>query len=93
MRVQLTLEPGKDLARLPAKERLRILRSLEPLAEEPLHDVAGIKRLKGVYRPEIYRLRMGSYRVLCTAESDAVTVLRVINRQALAKAIRQITGR
>jgi mRNA-degrading endonuclease RelE of RelBE toxin-antitoxin system len=58
-----------------------------------LHEATGIRRLEGVDRPAIYRLRVGSYRVLCTTESDVVTVLRVITRQDLAKAIRQITGR
>jgi len=92
LRVHLTARSQKDLARLPAKQRLRILRSLRPLAEGPLHEVTGIKRLEGVGRPAVYRLRVGSYRVLCTAEPDVVTVLRVISRQDLAKAIRQITG-
>lgn len=93
MHVQLTARAQKDLARLSARQRLRILRSLKPLAGGSLHEVAGIKRLEGVDRPAIYRLRVGSYRVLCTAESDVVTVLRVMSRQDLAKAIRQITGR
>jgi len=93
LKVQLTARAQKDLARLPAKQRLRILHSLKPLGERPLHEVAGIRRLERVERPEIYRLRVGSYRVLCTAASDVVTVLRVISRQDLDKAIRRITGR
>jgi mRNA-degrading endonuclease RelE of RelBE toxin-antitoxin system len=93
LRVQLTARALKDLARVPARQRLRILWSLESLAEGLLHEVPGVKRLEGVDRPAIYRLRVGSYRVLCTVEPDGVTVLRVISRQDLATAIRQLTGR
>ncbi len=93
MHVQLTARALKDLARVPARQRLRILRALAPLADGPLHEVTEVKRLEGVDRPAIYRLRVGSYRVLCTAGPDGVTVLRVISRQDLAKAIRQLTGR
>ncbi|MEW6216364.1 MAG: type II toxin-antitoxin system RelE/ParE family toxin [Candidatus Bipolaricaulota bacterium] len=93
MRVQLTARALKDLATVPTRQRLRILWSLEPLAEASLHEVTGVKRLEGIGRPAIHRLRVGSYRVLCTVEPDGVTVLRVISRQDLAKAIRQLTGR
>ncbi len=93
MHVHLTARAQKDLARLPAKQRLRILLALKVLAGSSLPVMAGIKRLEGANRPELYRLRVGAYRVLCTAESDVVTVLRVISRQDLAKAIRRITGR
>lgn len=93
MHVQLTARAQKDLGRLPTKERLRVLRALKEIESSSLADTTGFKRIEGSLGPDLYRLRVGSYRVLCTVESDVATILRVITRQDLEKAIRQLSGR
>jgi len=93
VRVQLTARAQKDLRALQQKRRLLILQALKQMEEHPLSEAQGVKRLEGVSGRRIYRLRVGSYRVLCTLEEDVLTVLRVVSRQDLEKAIKQITGR
>lgn len=93
MHVQLTARARKDLDRLPSKQRLRVLRALKRIESSSLADATGFKHIEGIPGPDLYRLRVGSYRVLCAVESDVTTILRVITRQDLEKAIRQLTGR
>ena len=54
------------------------------LARDPLPPRAAAKKLKG-YRPPLYRLRAGDYRVLYRVAQRTVTVLRVIDRRDLAR--------
>jgi len=63
------------------------------MEDHPLSEAQGVKRLEGVSGRHLYRLRVGSYRVLCILEEDVLTVLRVVSRQDLEKAIKQTTGR
>jgi mRNA interferase RelE/StbE len=66
----------KDLRRLDARMRERILDRIEAARENFAGDV---KRLTN-FTPE-YRLRVGQYRVLFELEADTVVVYRVIHRR------------
>ncbi|MFO8033801.1 MAG: type II toxin-antitoxin system RelE/ParE family toxin [Candidatus Bipolaricaulota bacterium] len=92
MRVRLTARAQKDLRPLPARHRLLILQASKQMEGSPLSKAAGLRRLEGVSGRHFYRLRVGSYRVLCTREEDVLTVLRAVSRQDLQEAIRRITG-
>lgn len=48
-----------------------------------------IKRLKG-FRPPVYRLRSGDYRVLYQIRGDVVNVLRVIDRKLSERVIKRL---
>ena len=63
----------KDLKRIPKYIVDRFLDSLDGLEEDPIHARSGmdIKRLKG---NEIFRLRLGDYRVLYSIEIATNTV-------------------
>jgi mRNA-degrading endonuclease RelE of RelBE toxin-antitoxin system len=50
-----------------------------------------IRRIEGADLPDLYRPRIGGYRVLFARRPEAVTILRVISRQDLEKTIRQLT--
>jgi mRNA interferase RelE/StbE len=66
-----------DAARLDRRTRDRIVAALERLAATQL---GNIKRLKGT-KTEIFRLRVGDWRVLFTREQDtAILVRRVLPR-------------
>jgi mRNA-degrading endonuclease RelE of RelBE toxin-antitoxin system len=72
---------------------LHLLQTLKRIESSSPADELGFKRIQGTPGPDFYRLRVGSYRVLCTVEPNVVTILRIITRQDLEKAIRQLTGR
>ena len=90
MNVKLTHRALKDLDRLTPSRRLQVLQRLERLEEAPLPDGFQIKRIEGYPQGDLYRLRVGSYRVLYVIEANTVYILRVIPRQDLIKAIRQL---
>jgi mRNA interferase RelE/StbE len=61
--VVLTDRAIADLDGLALKARLQIAQDIASLARDPLPPRAAVKKLKG-YRPPLYRLRVGDYRVL-----------------------------
>ncbi len=73
-----------DLEGLALKARLQIAQDVASLARDPLPPRAAVKKLKG-YRPPLYRLCAGDYRVLYRVAQRTVTVLRVIDRRDLAR--------
>jgi mRNA interferase RelE/StbE len=66
----------KDLKKLPAELRRRIIEKVAEMAE----DLAGdVKQLTN-FTPE-YRLRVGDYRVLFEIEGNTIVVYRVRHRR------------
>ncbi|MDI6773711.1 MAG: type II toxin-antitoxin system RelE/ParE family toxin [bacterium] len=78
--VQLTRAAVKDLDDLPGPARGE---------ETSLGRPSQIKRLKG-FPFLLYRLRSGDYRVLYRVDEALVTVMRVINRKDLERALRRL---
>jgi mRNA interferase RelE/StbE len=87
--VVLTEHAIADLEEISKEIRERVQRDLKTLQISPLPSGAQIKRLKG-FRPPIYRLRSGDFRVLYHIREDKVTVLRVIYRKLLERAIKRL---
>jgi mRNA interferase RelE/StbE len=69
-RVNLKQSAEKELERLQANIRIRIVKRLLDLEQNPRP--SGIKRLQG---EESYRLRVGDYRVLYTVDDRAKVIL------------------
>ncbi|MBI1724203.1 MAG: type II toxin-antitoxin system RelE/ParE family toxin [Candidatus Tectomicrobia bacterium] len=84
--VVLTERAVADLEALPLKVRLQISQDVASLARDPLPPRPGTKKLKG-YRPSLFRLRAGDYRVLYRIVQKTVTVLRVIDRRDLHRTL------
>jgi mRNA interferase RelE/StbE len=87
--VVLTEHAIADLEEVSKELREQILRDLKTLQTSPLPSGTRIKRLKG-FRPPIYRLRSGDFRVLYHIREDRVTVLRVIDRKLLERVIKRL---
>jgi mRNA interferase RelE/StbE len=87
--VVLTEHAIADLEEPPKNLREQIHRDLKSLQESPFPSGTQIKRLKG-FRPPIYRLRSGDFRVLYRIRGDQVTVLRVIDRKLLDRVIKRL---
>ena len=87
--VLLTEHAVADLEGVSKEIRQQIQRDLKTLQTSPLPSGIQIKRLKG-FRPPIYRLRSGDFRVLYRIREDKVTVLRVIDRKLLERVIKRL---
>jgi mRNA interferase RelE/StbE len=80
--VLLTDRAIADLEALPIRVRLQVTEDIASLARGPLPPRPGTKKLKG-YRPPLYRLRAGDYRILYRVARNTATVIRVIDRRDL----------
>jgi len=87
--VVLTEHAIADLEEVSQELREQIQRDLKTLQTSPFPSGTQIKRLKG-FRPPIYRLRSGDFRVLYHIREDEVTVLRVIDRKLLERVIKRL---
>ena len=76
--ILLTRTAAKELEGVPTKDRQRIVRRIEALAENPRP--AGAEKLSG---DDKYRIRQGDYRILYEIEDTqlVVTVVRIGNRR------------
>jgi mRNA-degrading endonuclease RelE of RelBE toxin-antitoxin system len=86
--VQLTRAATKDLDRLSDGLRAAIVQDLYALCTDPIGRPPRIKRLRGCGGP-VYRLRSGEYRIVYRVDAELITVLRVMNRRDLERALRQ----
>jgi len=70
-RVEYSPAAKKELAKTPNKVTERIVAAVRQLAENPRP--RGCKKLEG--ETDMYRIRVGNYRVIYTVSDEAVTVL------------------
>ena len=87
--VVLTEHAIVDLKDISRELRDQIHRDLRNLESAPFSSGIYIKRLKG-FRPPVYRLRSGNFRILYHIQESSVTILRVIDRKLLDRAIKKL---
>lgn len=77
-KIQLSKKLRKDFRKIPKRDVEKILAEIWKLSEQPLP--ANTKKLKG---EELYRMRVGIYRVIYTIEDDrlVVMVIKVAHRK------------
>jgi mRNA interferase RelE/StbE len=77
---ELTEDAERDLRRLPRDVQRRVARALDLVAADPFQ--GDVKALKGPEWHGIFRRRVGSYRILFTADHSRqlVSVLRILRR-------------
>lgn len=82
-RVEVLPTAARALAALPARERGRIARRIDALAEEPRPP--GNVRLQG--KREFHRIRVGVYRIIYRIEEQnlVVVVVRVAHRRSACR--------
>jgi mRNA interferase RelE/StbE len=71
--VRLNAQVGKVLDRLPPDMRRRLVRRLEALEDNPRP--RGVEKLAGV--EELYRVRVGAYRIVYTIRDRELVVIVV----------------
>ena len=69
-KILFTPRAFRDLEALPDRDRVTIAKRFDGLAQEPRP--SGVKKLEG--SDDVYRLRVGDYRVLYTIQDRVVTV-------------------
>jgi len=87
--VQLALSAAGDLDAIPDRLRSQIVEAIKSLADNPLPTGSGVKKLKG-FKPPLYRLRSGDYRVLYRIRNSAILVTRIIDRKELERTIKRL---
>jgi mRNA interferase RelE/StbE len=81
-KIEVAKKVRKNFQNIPKNDALRILQAIEHLAEDPRP--AGAKKLKG---EELYRIRIGVYRVIYEILEDTliITVVKVGHRKDIYK--------
>ena len=87
--VQLTQLAIRDIRLLPETVHSKIIEGLMSLQEDPLPSPPLKKKLKGFAFP-LYRLRIADYRLLYRIDERTITIMRVIDRKDLEKAIKRL---
>lgn len=72
----------KELSVLENWTKQRIKSSLKELSKNPFRKRAGadIKKLKGLKNPDLYRLRVGNYRIIYAIDKNFVKITHIIKR-------------
>ena len=86
--VALTDHAVDDLKDIPAEYQPQINSDLKTLESNPFPPVSGRKRLRG-FRPPLYRLRSGNFRILYRIQDKTVIILRVLDRKMLDRILRR----
>jgi len=79
----------KELNSLDRQTKERIKSALKELWEDPFraHPKADIKKLKGFRNPDMFRLRVGDYRIVYAIEGKEVKITHVLKRSAVYKGL------
>jgi len=88
-KIKFTSVSFKDLERLDKNIRERIITGLTSLSKSPLDFKRDVKKLKAIGR-NIYRLRVGEFRIIYYLSDMELVVLRIIDRKDLDKVISTI---
>jgi mRNA-degrading endonuclease RelE of RelBE toxin-antitoxin system len=87
--VNLTEHATGDLKYILKQLRDKIHQELKALESGPFPSGTAIKRLRG-FKPPVYRLRSRDFRVLYHVQGNTVTILRVIDRKLLERALKRL---
>jgi len=87
--INLTEHATDDLKNISKEVRGKIHQDLRTLESAPFPSGTHVKRLRG-FRPPVYRLRSGDFRVLYHIQGNTVTILRVIDRKLLERLLRRL---
>jgi mRNA-degrading endonuclease RelE of RelBE toxin-antitoxin system len=87
--VVLTEHAVADLKGITKDLRQKIHQDLMVLERNPFPSGNFIKRLKG-FRPPVFRMPSGDYRIMYHIEGEVVTVLRLIDRKELDRVIKRL---
>jgi len=85
--IQLTYSAADDLDCIPEARQKKIIASIKKLSSNPFAPNPNITKLKG-FKPPIYRILSGDFRVLYRVHDKSIIIMRVINRKDLERIIK-----
>jgi mRNA-degrading endonuclease RelE of RelBE toxin-antitoxin system len=91
-KIKFTNISFKDIENLDNKTRKHILSKIIKLSKSLYDFRKDVKKLKGLGK-NIYRFRIGDFRVIYTLSSFELVVLRIIDRKDLLKIINSLKDR
>ena len=71
--IEFVKSARKEFERLPIKVRAKTAEALHLLAQNPYSELLKIKKMKGA--SDLYRIRLGDYRVLYELRTDRLIVI------------------
>jgi len=86
--VRLTKTAEEDLQEIALKTQARILEKIKILEATPFPTIKPIKKIKGSKKLPLFRLRIGSYRVIYYVKESTVFILVVVNKREFDKELR-----
>jgi len=86
---QLTLSAVDDLNSISEKRRAKIIASIKKVSSNPFAAETHIKKLKG-FKPPLYRIRSGDYRVLYRVQENIIYIIRVLDRKDIERIIKRL---
>lgn len=89
MRIELSPAAQRDLKKLERPVREELLEAIEGLGNDPKPDGYLRRKVAGV-SPDLYRLKMGSWRILYELEEGLVYVVGVVARKDLERRLRKL---
>ena len=87
--VQLAQPAIRDIGSLPDSVHSKIIDGIIGLRRDPFPFPPLKKKLKGFGIP-LYRLRIADYRLLYRIDEKTVTIMRVVDRKDLEKAVKRL---
>ena len=87
--VPLTQPAVRDMGSLPGTAHSRVVEGIMSLRQDPFPSPPLKRKLKGFEFP-LYRLRIADYRLLYRIDEKTVTVMRVVDRKDIEKAIKRL---
>jgi mRNA interferase RelE/StbE len=87
--IQLTSSAVDDLDCIPEISKKKIIAAIQKLSTDPFSSNPHIKKLKG-FKPPIYRIRSGDFRVLYRVQDKTIIILRVIDRKDLERIVKRL---
>ena len=87
--IEFEREAQRDLERLEKENRLKILEEIQKyLSTTPFQPVkTRLKRMNG-FKPTLYRLRVGDYRVYYRIKEQCVVILGVLHKKETERWLR-----
>ena len=89
-KVRLSSRALKDLKKLEKETQSKVIESLEILKLNPFAEIIQYKKLKG--RNQLYRIRIGSYRVIYEIQGEilVIIVIRIGHRKDVYRYLKEI---
>jgi mRNA interferase RelE/StbE len=85
-RIEVSATAEKQIRKLPREDQIRVLRTIRPLAAQPIPP--GARKIRGY--EDVYRIRVGIYRILYRVQGRRllIIILKIGHRREISRSLR-----